>query len=126
MKTLIVNIPDTNKKAGLDALCKKLGINVRVVNDGDADKTLISIISGGKYELNGFGGTNLKSGDSRKLSEFIVFQGFEEDALQDFLRKYKETGLERIPLKAIVTPYNISWTLYDLVEHLKEESKRIN
>lgn len=124
MKTLIINIPDPNKKAGLENLCKKLGINIRIVKDDDADKTLISIISGGKYELNGFSKPQVNPGAAKKLPEFMIFQEFEEDALQEFLQNYRATGLERIPLKAVVTPYNISWTLYDLVEHLKEENRR--
>ena len=58
------------------------------------------------------------------MPELMIFNGFDSQTLDGFLNMYKMTGLPKIPLKAVVTPYNIKWTLYELIEHLKEESGR--
>ncbi|MBR4341094.1 MAG: DUF3783 domain-containing protein [Lachnospiraceae bacterium] len=57
------------------------------------------------------------------LPELLVFSGFEEADVRSFLTEYKQKGIEKIPLKCMITPYNLSWSLFDLVEHLKEENR---
>ena len=42
----------------------------------------------------------------------------QEDA---FLAEYKATGLPPVALKAIVTPYNVSWTADALLRELMKE-----
>ena len=130
MKTLFINIPDAGKRAGVENICRKIGADIRRLGSEDADRTLISIVSGGKYDLglqapekkdNSIFGA-VKSG-AADLPEFIIFQGFDDDSLQEYLKAYRETGLEKIPLKAVLTPYNMSWTLKELIEQLKEESR---
>ena len=130
MKTLFINIPDAGKRAGVENICRKIGADIRRLGSEDADRTLISIVSGGKYDLglqapekkdNSIFGA-VKSG-AADLPEFIIFKGFDDDSLQEYLKAYRETGLEKIPLKAVLTPYNMSWTLKELIEQLKEESR---
>ena len=130
MKTLFINIPDAGKRAGVENICRKIGADIRRLGSEDADRTLISIVSGGKYDL-GLQAPEKKDNsilgavknDAADLPEFIIFQGFDDDALQEYLKAYRETGLEKIPLKAVLTPYNMSWTLKELIEQLKEESR---
>ena len=123
MKTVFINIPEQDKKAGVENICRKLGISVRKLASDDAEKTLISIISGGRYELNAAPASVMQNAVKEyNIPEVIIFQGFEDDSLQEFLKAYKDTGLAKIPLKAVVTPYNIAWKLKDLSEHLIEES----
>ena len=38
-----------------------------------------------------------------------------------FLAEYKATGLPPVALKAIVTPYNVSWTADALLRELMKE-----
>lgn len=118
MKTIFANIPDISKKEKLEKLCKELGINVRAIDPYDGERTLLSVVSGGKYELK-----ETKSITTHKLPEIIVFQGFGDEELQEFLKVYREKGLEKIPLKAIVTPYNLTWTLNELGKHLEDERR---
>ena len=56
------------------------------------------------------------------MPELIIFSGFDENSLNEFLKAYKAKGIEKVQLKAVITPYNLNWTLYDLIEHLKEEA----
>ena len=58
-----------------------------------------------------------------ELPELIIFSGFEETEVRTFLNEYKQWGIEKVSLKCMVTPFNLTWSLYDLVEHLKEENR---
>ena len=56
------------------------------------------------------------------MPELILFFGIPDKLLDTFLAEYKKTDLERIRLKAIVTPTNLGWTVYQLTEHLNKEA----
>lgn len=56
--------------------------------------------------------------------EMLVFSGINSEELDIFLQKYNDAGIEKINLKAVLTPFNINWTgemLYK--ELLKEHSE---
>ena len=88
----------------------------------DAGKTVMSLVLG--IEAPASKSVSEKIPTMYSMPEVLIFSEFDDDSLQEFLREYKAGGLEKIPLKAVVTPYNISWTLYQLIEHLKEESRQ--
>ena len=123
-----MHIPEKAKKSAIENLCKRTDVRIKEINTHDGDKTLMSIISGGEYDLKGFGVTEKNAANTVPLSkngtlpELMIFQGFGEEELKQFLNSYKQEGIERITLKAVVTPYNITWTVNDLVDHLKAES----
>lgn len=58
-------------------------------------------------------------------AEMIVFCGLDGAELDTFLKEYKETGIASIPLKAMLTPYNIGWTAEKLFGELLEEHRRM-
>ncbi len=58
------------------------------------------------------------------MPEIIIFFGISDKLLDTFLAEYKKTGFEKIRLKAIVTPTNLGWTLYQLTEHLDKEARQ--
>ena len=118
MRKIFANIPDIAKREKLEKLCKEQGIDILSINADDGDRTLLSIVSSGKYDLK-----ETKSIATHSLPELVIFQGFEDEELQGFLRVYRERGLEKIPLKAIVTPFNLTWTLSGLAEHLNSERR---
>ena len=53
--------------------------------------------------------------------EMLVFCGFQQKDMDTFLKQYRETGVEPISLKAVVTQYNIFWSIGQLQEELKRE-----
>ena len=59
------------------------------------------------------------------MPELMVFSSVDRTELDAFLEDYKKLGLETISLKAIVTPTNINWPLYGLIEELKKEHGRL-
>ncbi len=121
MKTIFLNIPDRNKKSVITNICQRLGIELKTVNAGDVDKTVLFIVSGKDVPANVK--SDVKAPALYTLPELILFNEFDDESLEEFLNAYKTSGLERVKLKAVVTPFNITWTLYQLVEHLKEEAR---
>lgn len=53
--------------------------------------------------------------------QMMVLYGFTNERLDEFLRNMRRAGIPRIALKAIVTPYNVSWTFRQLYEELERE-----
>lgn len=53
--------------------------------------------------------------------EMIVFSGIDSAQIDSFLADYKQTGAHTVPLKAIITPQNIFWTVEALFKELWKE-----
>ena len=53
--------------------------------------------------------------------EMIVFSGIDSAQIDTFLADYKQTGAQTVPLKAIITPQNIFWTVEALFKELWKE-----
>ena len=56
--------------------------------------------------------------------EMLLFSGFTSEELDSFLSAHKEKGGPPVPLKAIVTMHNISWTAEELYQELNKENMR--
>lgn len=53
--------------------------------------------------------------------EMMVFSGINSEELDIFLNKYNEAGIEKINLKAVITPFNVNWTGEMLYKELVKE-----
>ena len=53
--------------------------------------------------------------------EMIIFSGIDSAQIDSFLADYKQTGAQPVPLKAIITPQNIFWTVETLFKELWKE-----
>ncbi|MCR4897304.1 MAG: DUF3783 domain-containing protein [Lachnospiraceae bacterium] len=67
-----------------------------------------------------------KAGDSGvpplyRMPEVLLFCGVEDKALDAFLAGYKKAGLQPIADKAVITPTNRGWTLYQLLTEIRKE-----
>ena len=117
MKTIFIHITDTNKLNSIKDLCSKMGIKIESIGNKDLRRSILSIISGDE-KLN----AKINIPPMYNMPEVMIFRGFDESELKGFLSEYKNAGIEKVALKAMVTPYNVVWTLYYLIEHLKEEA----
>lgn len=104
------------EKAFLE-ICKELKIPVKKLEDADVCKSVGALVGNSAV----FSGTQERIPKGYELPEVLIFHGLEEQALDRFLARYKERGLAPISLKAIVTPFNISWSLYQLIRELQRE-----
>ncbi len=135
MKTIYLNVLGENKKNDILLVCQRLGVKVENIGSESLNKTLLSIFASMNNNdseklktnaLNNFGAFTLQSSKKApalyNLPEFMIFNGFADEELDEFLHAYRAAGIPKIQLKAVVTPFNIGWTLYELIEHLKEEA----
>ncbi len=53
--------------------------------------------------------------------EIMVFSGISSEGLDMFLGAWRMAGIAPVPLKAILTPYNYTWTVYQLTQELVRE-----
>ena len=103
----------------IEELCGSFKAGVEKISEKDLTRTVLDIITGGNRQSAG----GLSIPPLYSLPEIIVFSDTNEEELKRFLDEYRLRGIEKIKLKAMVTPFNLSWSLYELVEHLKEEAR---
>ena len=125
MATLYIHTTKKEKQGAIEKLCESLKIEIKTVDNSDLNRTVLDIVASMPVMFNN---TNINGGTVTKvpplflMPEVILFNGFNDESLQHFLTAYRQAGIEKVALKAVVTLYNITWTLYDLIQHLKEES----
>ena len=104
------------KHAFLSGVCKRLGIRLVQVPVRDYGQKLGTLagISGFPREGKVYAGPQLSA-------EMLVFSGMNSDQVDAFLEAYREGGLPRVNLKAVVTPSNIFWTPGQLFLELMNE-----
>lgn len=113
------------KKTAIQKICAQMRCSAIEIDKRHYDESLGSLLGiceatqpakdsklGGLYTAMGF------------PVEMMIFCGFSRDDLDLFLKSYKETGLESVPLKAMITPHNINWSAARLFGELMEEHKR--
>lgn len=117
-KLIMYNIDNRVKEKQLMELCRQLGYNTRKIKPSDADSSVGSIAG---IKISKMISQKEKAPLGYKFPEIIIFSGLSDGDLDRFLTEYKKAEIEPVPLKAIVTPHNISWSLYELVKELQRE-----
>ena len=101
-------------------ICLKLKIRIRQVLPEDYTKP-VGVLAG----LKGFAPSPDTSPDPPEhmafTDEMLVMKDFHEALLDRFLSEMKRAKIERIALKAILTPENIGWDSFALHDELKKE-----
>ena len=121
---ILLYTKDTDKKQAIEKITKAIDLKFGKLKTNQANDLISSIV--GLPTFTAFGTmeeTNKKAPALWSMPELVLFFGVPDAKLDTFLAEYKKTELERIKLKAIVTPTNLNWSLYYLTEHLKEEAK---
>jgi len=114
---ILYYIRDPKKERQITKLCKGLGFRIRALKTSDANVEIgvlagISRAGTKKHE---------KAPALYQLSDFLVFSGVPDEALDRFLAEYKKAGIEPTGLKSVVTPHNLTWTVYELAAELVKE-----
>ncbi len=117
MKKIYIHTSDAAKKAALENICKTLKIEMHKLKGSDLNRTVAAIcgVSVGKS------GAHTAAPALYALPEILLFFGIDDSSLDSFLEAYNATGLESIKRKAVITPVNLNWTLYELAEALGKE-----
>ena len=103
------------RNGSMKSLAAALGHQVTMVSSSNYGEPL-GYVAG----ITGFKKTNAKDTGEKIGSEMLIFCGLDSEAMDALLAALRERKL-RIPLKAVVTPYNIQWSSRMLYEELKKE-----
>ncbi|SFG60103.1 protein of unknown function [Lachnospiraceae bacterium C7] len=119
-KILIFNISGEKNKA-IHQLCKELKIEVVEVETNDYKQKIgaLAHIDGFKKEV--IHGTVLDI-----PGEMLIFSGLNSGDVDKFLAEYRAKKIEPIPLKAVVTPTNITWRANELFKEIVKEHAEMN
>ena len=117
---LFLHIPDKNKFDRISKLCEKCGYSCCQIQNADVNRTILELISGQSA------GKKVSAPPLYFLPEMMIFQGLADKEVHRFLEMYRAEGVPTVDLKAVVTPWNLTWTLYELAEHLKEEHRSMH
>ncbi len=108
------------KEKTVQEICRKQNIRLKSVTKAFYNQPLgfLAGIAGIKKQPGAFSGEDFPE-------EMLVFCGLTGEALDSFLTAYKETGVQTVALKAIVTPHNIFWDSVQLFEELRKERQKM-
>ena len=110
------------KSEQITNLCRNINQESRSLSYGDLSRSLADITGFGKLPALSDGHRSPVLPIMYSMPDVILFYQLSDSDLDTFLAQYKKDGIEAIPLKAIVTPTNIRWTLYELIEQLAKEA----
>lgn len=141
---ILLHINDNTKRQQILSLCHSLNHQVKLFDENDVETTVgeltgvkqskgkependinsgSSIGRQNKVDVNnhGRGGTFLSHSKEGHLPDCIIFSDISNLEMDIFLAEYKKRGIEPTPMKAIVTVYNMDWSIDKLIEELKRE-----
>lgn len=57
--------------------------------------------------------------------EILVMKNFTSRRIDELILAIRKAGLQKIELKAVVTPTNAQWPFYKLYEEIREEREQV-
>lgn len=115
--TILAMNVQPEKLGKLRFLCLRLGIDLRVVEQRAFGCSVGDLVAGNAAPVRGKW--------APFQDEMLVMAGFRPGMLDAFLGGFREMGIAPIPLKAMLTETNASWTLERLHAALKEEHEQM-
>ncbi|MDO4322634.1 MAG: DUF3783 domain-containing protein [Lachnospiraceae bacterium] len=136
---------DAGKAQQIEMLCGQFGYKTKRLGTADADRTVgrlagIETGAAGKAETGKAEAGRAETGRAEtgkaeagpgnglerapkeyRQPELMIFSGVSSEALDLFLGAWRMAGITPIFLKAILTPYNYTWTVYQLTQELIRE-----
>lgn len=115
---------DPVKARQVEALCMQFGYRMRLLKQEDAGKEA-GVLAGITKAAHPGAETKERSASDAlcrgPLPEHMIFSGILGEQLDAFLQAMRMAGIAPVPLKAVLTPYNFRWSLYELVQELQRE-----
>lgn len=115
-KIIIIYNIKSEKLKKLEEICKSLNIRIKKVAD-----TMLGQPVGFLAGVAGMKKTGSVYKGSGIADEMLIFADFDDGELDEFLKAYKDSGMEPVSLKAVITPDNVSWTFVELYNELVRE-----
>ena len=112
-------IKDHKKEKQVIALCRRLGIRTKKLQEQDLDKK-VGVLAGIEPTM-AQQANRSATPIMMDFPEYMILSGLAEEQLDQFLKEYRQQGIEPVALKAIVTLHNKDWTVRDLLMELMKE-----
>lgn len=113
MRVFVYNLM-FNKMGAVTRACRAIGADIVNISNDDIHKSIEHLIDSGKSSTPGMD-------SDENISELLIFDGFTNDSLDDFLDFYNGTQAPPVAFKAMVTPINLKWSPAYLYSHLRSE-----
>lgn len=120
MEEILLYNLEGEKGKQIRQLCAEMKIRFQNISAGQYGEPIGALASGGGMEKTGIPFTGIPFQD-----EMMVFAGFEDDNLRNFLSRYYQAGIGKVSLKAALTPYNVKWNSAELHDELKREHEEL-
>lgn len=117
---LLYNIEE-KKKEKISKLCSELGIKVKVVNPLEYKQPIENLLNFNNDGVSVVSVLTATTPNDTFQGEMFIMVGFSNELLDKFLREYRVKQIEPVFLKAILTPYNKTWTSIMLYNELMRE-----
>lgn len=117
---LLYHFTDQEKAGKIKAVLARMKIETKDISDA-----LISQKVGFLLGLKGFKET---VGTSEAVSfdqEVMLMRGITGKRMEEILANFTAAGIEKIGLKAVVTPYNVLWPLHHLCKTIQKERENM-
>lgn len=123
---VLYHVGNTDKGEKVEALCRRLSLQAREVKNEESAKT-VEMLCGKTLLVSKCSTPPEKNvlGELFVLPELLVFADLTDEQLDCFLAEYRKAGMEAIPLKAVMTSSNRSWSLARLCMELMKEHLQI-
>ncbi len=121
MDKIFIYSNNAEKKKQIKKVAESLRIQMQELSVNDLSRTVGAIAGVSKEKK-----TDVIVPLFFNMPEVLIFSGLNENKLDLFLQAYRMAKIEPIGLKAVITMYNCSWTLFQLIEELKRERSSLN
>ena len=113
-------VQDENKRIQLEVLCMGMALHAKQLKASELNEQ-VGVLAG----IKGVKSLEMQAVEKAPaifcMPEVIIFSGISNKLIDEFLLSYKNLGLAPIRLKAVTTPKNVEWTLYQMIRELAEE-----
>jgi hypothetical protein len=124
MERVYLYTPNAEKKGKVQELCGRLGMECRELMPGDLNRYVAEIVEAGTAVKRPVHPENAPA--FYRMPELQLFFGLADGRLDEYLEEYRKAGIDPISYKAVITPFNRNWTLYELALELKRENDQMN
>lgn len=113
---------NNEKGRKIKLICLKLKIRIRPVAPEDYLKPVGTLAGYKELPVTDAGNAKTSARENDGFSdEMIVMKDFDNRLLDRFLLEMKRAKIERVALKAVLTPDNITWNSIELHDELQKE-----
>lgn len=113
---LLYNLNQSEKGKKIKYVLIRMGIKIKNISKEDYLQPV-----GALAGVPGLERSNLIYSENGFADEMLVMKGFPESLLDEMLKRFRKEKIEKVELKAILTPSNQSWNSIQLYEELKKE-----